>query len=94
MHCGRMATGTSLTQEIDDAISVGWSQAVEIITEFEVAVLPPSVLVNVGSIVVHQPPLARFFGVPPVTAVAVKTVYVSERDLVGASEGRMPWTML
>ena len=29
--------------------------------------------------------LASFFGVPPVTAVAVQTVYVSKRDLLDAS---------
>ena len=28
---------------------------------------------------------AVFFGVPPVTAVAVKTVYVSRREMVDAS---------
>jgi len=31
------------------------------------------------------PGISEVFGVPPVTAVAVKTVYVCKRDLVDAS---------
>ena len=44
----------------------------------------------------YMPARARFqlvFRCGPVTAVAMKTVYVSKRDLVDASEGWVPWTM-